>query len=152
MDKNRYNQLHSIVFQSDYPGYRPSVKEIPNGDAKVDLDKRFAHIADKYLMEYPLSSKWATLYDELTLAHDLAVQVAMAMGTPDQFLPMQCFSNLRVLEYPAGAGSHEHTDFDLLTIMVYRDQPEHFHHDASTIPDAAKKLNAQVHIGEIGEL
>lgn len=37
-----YSNLYDRVFQPDYPGYKPSVTEIPNGDGKADTEKRYA--------------------------------------------------------------------------------------------------------------
>jgi isopenicillin N synthase-like dioxygenase len=60
---------------------------------------------------------------------------------------------LRVLEYPPGAGSHEHTDFNLFTLMLYRNQPDKFVHDGRDhIPPSVRKLNEQCHLGEITEI
>ena len=44
-----YKLLHSLVFQPDYPGYRPTLIEAPNGDDKLDVGKRYAHVSTKYL-------------------------------------------------------------------------------------------------------
>jgi len=121
-----YRILNAIVFTTDYPGYRPNVRELPNGDGKVDDGKRYAHVATKYITdEYRKRHPGATLHLEKTLddAHWLAMRVATALHVPKHLMPSREHSALRVLEYPAGAGSHEHTDFDLFTLSLYRDQP-----------------------------
>lgn len=157
-----YDELHSIVFAGGYPGYRPEVLELPNGDKRVDAEKRYAHIAEKYLSAY---GKWSPGYEVLDAAldkaHALAMKVAHALNVPDAFLPVREFGALRVLEYPAGAHSHPHTDFDLFTLMMYRDQPACF--VSQDVPPGygfnptgealfqARKLNAQLHLGELAE-
>jgi hypothetical protein len=119
-----YDTLYDLVFQSDYPGYKPQTKEIPNGDGLIDLDKRYAHVADKYLATLsPASDDTDTLYAYLQKAHDLATQVALILEVPDPFLPYRPECALRVLEYPVGAFGHRHTDFDLFTLSLYRSEP-----------------------------
>lgn len=146
MVDSMYAKLHALVFAPGYPGYRPEIRELPNGDGKVDADKRFAHIAEKYLRpedEYLRAS--------LKVAHGFALRAARAMGVPKALMPSPRYSAMRVLEYPPGAGSHQHTDFDLFTLMFCRDQPEHFH-SLSEAPAALTAVNRQAHLGEIGEL
>jgi hypothetical protein len=46
-----------------------------------------------------------------------------ALGVPDAFMPSFDHGALRVLEYPAGAGSEMHTDVGLFTINCYRNDP-----------------------------
>ena len=31
-----------------YSGYKPDTREVPNGDGKVDAEKRYLHVALKY--------------------------------------------------------------------------------------------------------
>lgn len=167
MNKQQYDQLASIVFRTDsegkptYPGYRPDVHEVPNGDGKVDAQKRYAHVAWKYFKDWEMQS--GEEYDALAIAlgkaHLLAARVSAVLGVPEQFRPWQKYGALRILEYPVGATSNLHTDFDLFTLMIYRDQPECFRYDRQTVPAEvgarlreARKLNAQLHIGELGEL
>ncbi len=163
-----------------YPGYRPEVREAPNGDTKVcpecggraavDTDlvcschgtgrvpnvdagpagKRFLHVALKYN-----PPAWAEAY--LARAHWEACKVAQALGVSKEYFPMPADGTLRVLEYPSaghvydpqspfkcangcglpaaldsnevcpalapGAGTAEHTDFDLFTIVLWRSTP-----------------------------
>lgn len=173
MNAQNYEQLHSIVFRTGaagepaYPGYKPEVRELPNGDGKVDSEKRYAHIASKYLRDFTSHGE-KELCLALVDAHKLALRVASELAVPFNFLPHIQFSALRVLEYPAGATSNLHTDFDLFTLMIYRDQPDCFvaHDLRETVRGdvvsfekgagdrllAARKLNAQLHVGELGEL
>ncbi|MDB5716224.1 MAG: hypothetical protein JWO15_3621 [Sphingomonadales bacterium] len=161
-----YNALHEIVFSSNYPGYRPTVKEIPNGDGKVDADKRFAHIAEKYLKDYGDEGAKKVLNAVLDEAHSLALKISRKLAVPEQFLPVRSYSNMRVLEYPVGAVSNLHTDFDLFTIMFYRDQPDCFVTQEKGLwntdkdhtmqawcnLDNARELNPQLHLGEMAEI
>lgn len=134
-----YDLLHSLVFQLGYPGYRPGLTEIPNGDGKADREKRFAHIAPKYLRGYDgpgLRLLW-TAYRE---AFDVAKDWAEDLNVPADFAPDFDACALRILDYPPGAGSAEHSDFDLFTINAYRNVPN------PGLPEG------EIHIGQIGEL
>jgi phosphohistidine phosphatase SixA len=146
-----YSELHRLVFRDGYAGYRPTVRELPNGDGKVDHGKRYAHVAMKYLPER-IAGDDAILYCYLARAHQRALAVATALGVPDEFMPDMQYGALRVLEYPAGEGGHAHTDFDLLTLMCYRDQPDRFVSDWHDMPEDVQALGHQTHLGEIGEL
>lgn len=145
-----YEILHSLVFRADYPGYKPEVKEIPNGDGNVDHTKRYAHIALKYL-EDPWQR--AALLPYLERAHRLAGAMAEDAGIPLSWCPDIRYGALRVLDYPAGAGSHRHEDFDLFTVMCFRDRPELFVSEDGWVSNAMarmRRLNTQCHLGEIG--
>lgn len=183
-----YAILHKLVFADDYPGYKPEVVESPNGDGKLDSAKRYSHVAEKYLSikKYPNNGlnlelilqhneNVGTLHSYLAKAHDLATQVAISIGVPPQFWPCRKESALRVLEYGPLAVSHEHTDFDLFTLSLYRNLPEYFvrlkptHNSLSkewvSVADVfqiesalrssdelkkrAEVLNPQVHFGEL---
>ncbi len=179
MNKQDYDRLADIVFRLDsdgkptYPGYRPDVKEIPHGDGQVDRDKRYAHVADKYLDRFWARDRdddYAVLYNALYAAECLSGAVAGCLGVASPFWPAQRNGALRVLEYPVGATSNLHTDFDLFSLVLYRDQPDCLVLQDCTGPDlvtpqdyieaagqysrmlSARKLNAQLHIGELGEL
>lgn len=157
-----YQTLHSIVFATDadgrprYPGYRPEVVELPNGDGRADREKRYAHVAEKYLGN-PRDN--ATLYSYMQLAHAEAIRVARALNVPDAFMPDIRYSALRVLEYPPGATSARHTDFDMFTLLCYRDRPKglvrqppwrgtYTSFDCRHLDAIAPGL----HIGELGEI
>lgn len=152
-----YEVLHDLVFSGVYPGYRPAVAEAPNGDGHVDREKRYAHIALKYIAEYPGSAEQrGLLQGMLTLAHAQAECVAEALGCPAAFLPDVRYGALRVLEYPEGAGSNRHTDFDLFTLHLYKSRTHGFqrpYNGGKPIGNAnAIALNPGLHVGEIGEL
>lgn len=145
-----YWHLHSIVFRSDYPGYKPDVIEIPNGDGKADIQKRYAHIATKYL-----NGIWQEQYlaPYLERAHALACQVASLANVPTAFMPKLSYGALRILEYPPGAESNRHEDFDLFTLMLYRDQTDKFCSDdtlTTSALTAIRTVNPQAHLGELG--
>ncbi len=192
-----------------YAGYRPEVREAPNGDTKVcpacsgigtplppgrpeicpvcrgtghvpNVDagragKRFLHVAPKYN-----PPAWAVEY--LARAHYEACRVAEALGVPAAYYPRTADGTLRVLEYPSaghqligglecrhcrepvplsdlcpalapGAGTAEHTDFDLFTIVLWRSHPADLQcagHPADRLQ--LESLSPGLHIGEIGEL
>lgn len=147
-----YTRLHQIVFQPDYPGYRPEVVEAPNGDGYWDTDKRYAHVAAKYLKEMDYSYNKMHLESYLGRAHEKAVEVSVALGVPPQFFPKQEYSALRILDYPPGAVTHPHTDFDLFTLMCYRNLPECFKYRSPASMGAYQHLNEQIHFGELLEL
>lgn len=152
-----YGALYTIVFRDGYPGYKPAVKEIPNGDGKVDRDKRYAHVALKYLTGAIPEADESLLRNYLIAAHQLAERAFEAAGIDPAFKPDIRYGALRVLEYPVGATSNLHEDFDLFTLMMYRDQPKTFiAHDegilASETIQKIRRLNSQAHLGEIGEI
>lgn len=165
-----YETLHELVFQPDYPGYKPAVVEIPNGDGMRDETKKYAHVALKY---FQTSRQARNLLPFLTDAHDVAVRAAKAAGFPEHLLPDLRYGALRVLDYPPGALSNLHRDFDLFTIMCYRDQPDKFvahDSDASSpivgpagnrvgtmsfgtrVITEIRKYDPQAHLGEIAEV
>jgi isopenicillin N synthase-like dioxygenase len=167
---SEYAHLHSLVFNENYAGYKPNVVESPNGDGRKDEQKRYAHIAEKYTgLGCGLNtSSYSFLNDCLDRAHDLAMQVAITIGVPREFWPVRKYSALRVLEYNSEAITNEHTDFDLFTLMCYRNIPNYFigkepRHKteykknmgpinfSEGLLTHAKQLNAQLHFGEILE-
>lgn len=140
-NRNDYDVLHRLVFMPDYPGYRPNVREVPNGDGVVDREKRFAHVATKYLEKDPNASRVRALNQYLHAAHAVALAHARDEGFPLWKFPTLGACALRVLEYPPGAVTAPHTDFDLFTLNCYRDDP------------GAMQPNCdRVHVGELGEI
>ncbi len=127
----------------NYAGYKPDVLEAPNGDGKIDATKRYLHVALKYN-----PPAWAIKY--LARAHFEACRIAEAIGVPDAFYPRVENGTLRVLEYPAGAGSEVHTDFDLFTVPCFRSTPEDFIH-LGHVDTRVRALAPQLHMGELGE-
>jgi hypothetical protein len=147
--KDEYNKLNELVFRDDYSGYKPTVLEIPNGDSKVDAEKRYAHVATKY---FTTAQQRIDLMPFLQKAHKLAMDIAVAIRMPPEFHPQMEVSALRVLEYPPGAFSNEHCDFDLFTLSLYRDQPDRFV-SKSMGNDTLRYVryyNLQAHMGELG--
>ncbi len=142
------NLCDLFSWRHEYKGYKPDVLESPNGDGKIDATKRYLHVALKY--DPPA---WAVRY--LARAHFEACRIAEAIGIEDRYYPHVENGTLRVLEYPAGAGSAEHTDFDLFTVHCYRSTPEDFvrnGYDAAAIKPAAESIDPHVHLGEIAEI
>lgn len=147
--RDEYDALAERVFRLSHPGYRPALAE-RHPDGSVDFGKRYAHIAAKY--RRPGARDEGLLLHKAELrAHYLAVRVACKLGIPPAWWPDITVGALRVLEYPAGIGGACHTDQDLFTVMMYRDQPEAFVGHGE-VPAEAREVNAQFHMGEIGEL
>jgi isopenicillin N synthase-like dioxygenase len=151
---SEFDSLRALAFQPDYAGYRPNVKEIPNGDGKVDAEKRFSHVASKYLRGDSDSRLWQALYR----CHDRAMQVANLLDLPSEWRPNLNASALRVLEYPPGAGSERHTDFDLFTLLAYRDPLEGLEIEGDPLaqerPEVERTLQQLapgLHFGELAE-
>lgn len=143
-----YADLARLFKEPGYKGYKPEVLEAPNGDGKVDVSKRYLHVALKY--DPP---EWAMRL--LARAHHEACRIAEAMRVPDAFYPRVQDGTLRVLDYPAGAGSAEHTDFDLFTVHCFRTTPEDFviladPCDAPALK-AGRALNPGLHLGQLSE-
>lgn len=161
------------VEPAPYAGYRPDVQEAPNGDTRectacahpwsvvedcrackgtgrvpnVDAGKRYLHVAPKYN-----PPAWAVEY--LARAHYEACRVAEALGVPDAYYPRVENGTLRVLEYPVGAGTAEHTDFNLFTALCYRSHPADLQRAGSLLKQKhhLDHVSEGLHIGEIGEL
>jgi hypothetical protein len=148
--KTDYETMHRMVFRPDYLGYKPTVKEIPNGDGNVDADKKFAHIAPKYFRR---AAEMGNLGSYYMRAHALAEGVAEAIGLPKEWWPDIRYGALRILDYPVGATSARHEDFDLFTLMCYRDQPECFKSEEVDTPvlEQIRKFNPQAHLGQLGQ-
>lgn len=156
---NDYAKIYNIVFdeKNKYPGYRPEVIEAPNGDGKLDTKKRFAHIAQKY------NNQWGTigssnvrenlliLKEYLEIAHKKSIEIAVELGIPQAFWPDPSDSTLRILEYGSDAITNNHTDFDLFTLMCYRNLPRYFEYIGSVPNERARSFNSQIHFGELIE-
>lgn len=162
---NDYRKLSNIVFQDDYPGYRKNIIESPNGDHNWDTDKRYAHVATKYLNteQYKSNKHRPYLMQLLNTANKKAIEVAIEIGVPKRFWPNVNYGALRVLEYPSGSVTHPHVDFDLFTLMCYRNLQDNFKYIDKITEDQkdikqflvlenARELNHQIHFGEILEL
>src|SRR5665213_1284130 len=147
--ENDYKELHGLVFRDDYSGYKPTVLEIPGGDGKVDAEKRYAHVATKY---FTTAQQRVDLMPFLLKAHGTATEIARAIHMPSEFYPQLDVSSLRVLEYPPGAISNEHCDFDLFTLMLYRDQADRFVSKdlGNQTLRYIRHYNLQAHMGELG--
>lgn len=135
-----YSALSAIVFRPDYPGNATArgVVEAPNGDPGArDVGKKYAHVAVKYYRNEPRNftrdERILDIY--LCRAYTRAWEVAQQLGVPPAFMPSFSAGALRVLEYPPGAGSAPHTDVGLLTLNLYRDQPDKLETYASGVHD-----------------
>lgn len=122
MNHYDYSDLHALVFQEDYPGYKPYIVESPNGDGKFDVQKRYAHVTVTNLQDDTNPSRVAILERYFLEGFQEAVEAARALGLEPRFMPDARRCAMRVLEYPPGAVSEPHTDFDLFTVQLYRNQ------------------------------
>jgi len=145
LTREEYDYLHRVTMRDDYPGFKREIIESPNGDGALDREKRYAHVAPKYGLRGALEHIYSR-------AFGLARHVCLELGVPHRFMP-DYGSTMRVLYYPPGAGSAPHTDFDLLTLSLYRDRPEGFEY----LPDSmmgsaltkARAVSPGVHFGEL---
>lgn len=139
-----YAALAAIVFRPDYPGNATArgVVEAPNGDAAAkDAGKRYSHVAVKYIDQMGQGTgKMLEAYLEEAWSRALSICDNVFGELPEGFYPSWQHGCLRVLEYPPGAGSAEHTDFDLFTINCYRN---------TSNPGLGTE---EVHMGELGEM
>lgn len=143
----------ATLYRTSYAGYKPNVFELADGKTR-DAGKRYLHVALKY--DPP---NWAVRY--LARAHFHACRVAEALGVPPAWMPAVENATLRVLEYPPGAGTAEHTDFNLFTIVCWRSHPADLELGRAATRDvmghssaarrAAEALAPGLHIGELGE-
>lgn len=130
-----FDWLFAEAFSPANAGYRPNLREIPNGDGKVDHGKRFAHVNPH---RYRHSPDLTTFYaQELAHARDLATRLDLPTPGPD--------STLRFLEYPSGVGGERHTDFSMFTRSVYQSGP-------GLVVEGPPSLEPLLHIGELAEL
>ena len=137
-----YATLKALTFRPDYPGYRPTVVESPNGDGVLDVGKSYSHVAIKYFPEEDRvpTRPMKPLFAYLRKAWVKSCQVASDLRVPPYFHPAFGAGALRILHYPPGTTSALHTDMSLFTVMCYRNVAN------PGLPDA------EVHIGELGEL
>ncbi len=167
IDQYQYQLLYNTVFSDAYPGYIPTVQEAPHGDGKWDTGKRYAMIALKYLNQYDGPDAWfmEELLDECVSE---SRNIAIDLGIPQKYWPNIQDSAIRVLEYPAFSLSAAHTDFDLFTMMLYRNRMENFvytqpawaghgkcapvNHRSSTLLAEMKETHPGLHFGELMEL
>ena len=141
-----YKEIARYAFSEDNPGYNPEVQEAPNGDDNWDTKKRYAHIAPKYGFSKDLAFElWNDARDEAQeVADDLDLNFTIGQD-----------STLRILEYPPGATTAPHTDFDLFTLSIYRSNPKAFHYldeddkYLTTPTDSLWELHPGLHYGEL---
>lgn len=140
-NRDDYDKL-STLFDPElkYAGFKPGVFERPDGKGGVDYEKKYLHVALKYN-----PPEFAVNY--LARAHFEACKVAESLKLGSVY-PKVENGTLRVLEYPVGAGTEAHCDFDLFTINCYRETPE----DCEEFVEVWRPMQRQMHMGEIGRL
>lgn len=149
--KEEYDTLADLVFRGDFPGFKPEVKEMPNGDGLIDV-KEYAHISLKNLTGWGTAIERNACLQALFEAHAWAEVIGELFGLPKALRPDIRYGALRVLRYPEGGLSHPHRDFDLFTMMLYRDKPAQFVAEDHLLPPEVAAIDPMCHIGELGEV
>ena len=138
--------LANEIFREDYAGFKGDVREAPNGDGKVDFGKVYAHVASKYGFTPTTLWFYHRAWEEACRVHD-------ALDLPRDLRPSFRHSALRLLQYPPGHGSHEHTDFDLFTILCFRDpDPGGLYLGQPRPPAFVHDVSPHCHFGEMLEV
>lgn len=135
-DAKTYAELAAIVFQPGYPGL-VKYTEAPDG-MTPDKGKVYAHIAMRY-MGGPGTS---LLMDAFAAAHSRTVDLWRGLGLPAKWQPHASYGALRVLRYPPGVAGAAHTDYDLCTLALYRNETDRLRPD----------IHWPLHYGEIAEM
>ena len=141
MDANEFERAYQAMFSPTFTGYTPAVAEAPNGDGRVDVQKRYAHLNLRTIDSVEAALYRLRLEDLFNQCMQEAFKFAEAMNISEMYWSSAEDSTLRLLEYPPGSTSAEHTDFDLFTINVYRSHPGLLH------PGGVR-----VHFGELAEI
>jgi len=160
-----YEYLAAAMFNSSWPGYKPEGAEAHPLSGAVDRGKRYAHLHAKYLARVPENyprTTLRTLETLLLLCTGEARQTAFRLGLPEHLWPDPRYSTVRILEYPAMAGSAEHTDQDLFTFHLWRDpMPGGFERRRATLQELSlgaahhedlDKAYPGLHLGEMAEI
>lgn len=147
-----YRQLHRVVFNETdrWTGYRPEVVELPNGDGRADMQKRYAHIKHEHFDQARVGN--ACAYHAFQSAYVRACDVAIRLGIPSQYWPDRKACALRVLEYPPGVGGERHTDFDLFTLNLYRSDGGACMREEAPVGRDYRDVPKGVHLGELYDL
>ncbi len=151
LTEQQYETLATFAFSDKNPGYRPSVVEAPNGDNVWDESKRYAHLAPRYFEETDPNVDHLEIKELYELARRTAEQVCEMLNLSREFFPGRD-STLRILHYPPGAATAPHTDFDLFTICMYRDDTDAFKYldgEEDALLTRARKFSPGIHFGEL---
>lgn len=128
--------LFDEAFSAHNDGYRPEMREAPNGDGRVDYGKRYAHVNPH---RYSHSQDMIAYYwREFALAERVSAELHLPPPGPD--------STLRFLEYPPGVGGERHTDFSLFTRLCYQSRT------GLVVEGPKEECEPLLHIGEIAQL
>jgi hypothetical protein len=144
-----YEKISEYAFSKLNPGWRPEIQESPNGDGVWDANKRFAHLAPKY---FERSSPPPYIRHAYAAAMEVASWACTHLGLWPDFMPGPD-TTIRVLDYPPGATTAPHTDFDLFTLRLYRNDVGAFRYlnGSDECPSLAKSRERfpGIHFGEI---
>src|SRR5690606_20701972 len=125
LTRKDFNKLARFALTSANPGYKPNVIESPDGDGVWDTQKRYGHVAPKYFRRTGIGERELEAQRIYNFAMRRAMRVCQDMNLPPEFYPGPD-STLRVLEYPPGATTAPHCDFDLFTLCLYRNDMDAF--------------------------
>ncbi len=145
--KEYFDRVAEYAFSAANKGWRPEIQESPNGDGVWDTNKRWAHLAPKYFdASTPFLAR--SLHQQYSEA---ATRACRLLELPEEFYPgPDC--TIRVLNYPAGATTAPHLDFDLFTLSMYRDVDAFRYLDDSDQDPELLRAREQfpgIHFGEL---
>ena len=72
-------RLQVAMFADEFPGYRPGVREVPDGQGAADMDKRYSHLTQATMLhdigEHSafLSDVWTSAFRAARTWHRLLV-------------------------------------------------------------------------------
>lgn len=142
-----YARISNIAFTETYRGYMQNTRE---GEQR-HISSVMYNLLDK--PDIGISqSEVSILKSYVKIAHERAVEVAVLLGIPRIFWPHIDSGILRVLEYPPETCNPKHIDYDLFTLMCYRNLPDNFRYVGEQSKDAleiANTLNKQFHFGRL---
>lgn len=147
LTQEEFENISEFAFSEQNPGYRPNIIESPHGDGVWDVEKKYAHIAPKYLSGFEKTS----VFDVYAKCIDVANDICEKIGIPEKYWA-GTDSTLRVLHYPPGSTTAPHTDFDLFTICMYRNKPESFIYlngEDDELLQKARNISPGIHFGEL---
>lgn len=148
-----YEELASFAFSKDNPGYKPQVVESPDGDGVWDVDKKYAHIAPKYMSKVSPEVDVTRIQELYDRAVAEGKRICEILELPPEYHPGYD-TTLRVLDYPPGATTAPHYDFDLFTVSLYRDDMGAFKYlegEDDSFLAKARKISPGLHLGELLE-
>jgi len=150
LSEEDYKNLADFAFSEQNPGFKPKEIESPNGNGVWDESKRYTHIAPKYFRQV-LELVPPIVIELYAKAINECIRVCNAIELPHQFWPGPD-STMRLLDYPPGASTAPHTDFNLFTLCLYRDDMDAFKYlggEGDPLLKKAREISPGIHFGEM---